>query len=46
MGGRHYSETLNKVVVEKVNSRTGKLIQVIRGTCGICGRNKSQILSK
>ena len=45
-GGRHYSNTNNFVEYEKVNPRTKKLVEVIKGTCSICGRNKSQIFTK
>ena len=31
---------------EKVNPRNKKLVKVIKRTCSICGRNKSQIFSK
>ena len=34
------------VEYEKINPRTEKLIQIIKGTCRICGRIKSQIFSK
>ena len=46
LGGRHYSNTINQKVIEKVNPKTGKRIQVIRGQCEICGRNKSQIFTR
>ena len=46
VGGRHYSESINQNVYEKVNPRTKKLVKVIKGTCSICGRNKSQIFTK
>ena len=47
LGGRHYSKTNNIIEYEKVNPRTKKLVKVIKGTCSICDRNKSQIfLSK
>ena len=45
LGGRHYSNTINQNVIEKVNPKTKKIIKVIRGQCEICGRNKSQIKS-
>ena len=44
--GRHYSNTNNLVEHVKVNSRTKKLVKRIKGTCSICGRNKSQIFTK
>ena len=44
--GRHKSNTYNIVVYEKVNPRTKKLVKVIKGSCSICGRNKSQIFTK
>ena len=46
LGGRHMSDTNNLVVYEKVNPRTKKLVKIIKGTCSICGRNKSQIFTK
>ena len=46
MGGRHFSQTLNQNVYEKVNPSTKKLVKVIKGTCSVCGRNKPQIFTK
>ena len=46
VGGRHKSDTKKIVVYEKVDPRTKKLIKIIKGTCNICGRNKSQIFTK
>ena len=46
VGGRHYSETINKIIYEKINPRTNKVVKIIRGECSICSRNKSQILTK
>ena len=46
VGGRHKSDTNNIVEYEKVNPRTKKLVKFIKGTCSICGRNKSQIFTK
>ena len=46
LGGRHYSQTVNKIEFEKVNPKTKKFVKKIEGTCCICGRNKSQIFSK
>ena len=46
VGGKHYSNTNNIVEYEKVNPRTKKLINVIKGICDICGRNKSQIFTR
>ena len=46
VGGRHMSDTKNKTQYEKVNPKTKKLVKVIKGTCSICGRNKSQIFTK
>ena len=44
LGGRHYSQTLNKDISEKVNPTTKKLVEIIKGKCSICNRKKSQIL--
>ena len=46
LGGRHHSQTLNQNVFEETNPKTKKLIKIIKGTCSICGRNKSQIFTK
>ena len=46
LGGRPFSQTVNENVYEKVNPRTKKLVKIIKGTCSICGRNKSQIFTK
>ena len=45
-GGRHYSDTVNQNIYEKRNPRTHKIVKIIKGTCSICGRNKSQIFTK
>ena len=46
LGGRHYSDTINITQYEKINPKTKKLVKIIKGTCSICGRNKSQIFTK
>ena len=46
VGGRHYSDTVNKNVYEKFNPKTKKLVKIIKGTCSICGRNKSQTFTE
>ena len=46
VGGRLYSESINQNIYEKVNPKTKKLVKIIKGTCSICGRNKSQIFTK
>ena len=46
LGGRHYSDTVNQNIYENRNPKTKKLVKVIKGTCSICGRNKSQIFTK
>ena len=45
VGGRHMSNTNNIVEYEKVNPKTKKLVKIIKGSCSICGRNKSQIFT-
>ena len=42
--GKHFSDTVKQNVYENVNPRSKKLVKVIKGTCSICGKNKSQIL--
>ena len=44
--GKHYSNTKNIRVYEKVNPKTKKLIKFIKGSCSICSRKKSQIFTK
>ena len=46
VGGRHKSNTNNIIEYEKVNPRTKKLVKVIKGTCSVCSRKKSQIFTK
>ena len=46
LGRRHYSDSINITQYEKVNPRTKKLVKIIKGTCDICNRNKSQIFTK
>ena len=46
VGGRHMSNTNNITQYEKINPRTRKLVKIIKGSCSICSRNKSQIFTK
>ena len=46
VGSRHMSNTKNIIEYEKVNTKTKKLFKKIKGSCCICGRNKSQIFTK
>ena len=46
VGGKHYSNTNNLVESDKMNPKNKKLGKFIKGTCSICGRNKSQIFTK
>ena len=46
LGGRHFSQTLNQNVYEKLNPRTKKLVKIIKGTFSNYGRNKSQVFTK
>ena len=46
VGGKHYSESINQNVYEKLNPKNNKLAQLIKSTCNICGRNKSQTFTK
>ena len=41
--GRLYSQTKNQNINEKVNPKTSKVVEIIKETCSVCGRNKSQI---
>ena len=46
VGGRHKSKTNNVTEYEKTYPKTKKLFKIIKGTCSICGRNKSQVFTK
>ena len=46
VGGRQVSQTSNQNLYEKFNPKTKKLVKITKGTCSICGRNKSQIFTK
>ena len=46
LGGLHYSRTLNQNVYGKYYPKTHKIVKIIKRKCRICGRNKSQILTK
>ena len=43
---RAKTKSINEYTNEKINPRTKKIIQIIRGQCEICNRNKSMILTK
>ena len=45
VGGQHYSNTNNITEYEKINPKKKKLFKIIKGTCSICGRKKSQIFT-
>ena len=46
VGGKLYSNTNNIIDYEKVNPKTKKLVKIIKGTCSVCSRNESQIITK
>ena len=46
LGGSHFSRTKNQSVYEKLKPKTKNLVRIIKGTCSICGRNKSQVFTK
>ena len=46
VGGKHYSNANSITQYEKNNPKTKKLVKILKGTCSICGRNKSQIFTK
>ena len=45
VGGRHKVKMLILQVTEKINPRTKKRIKIIKSTCAICNRRKSQIFT-
>ena len=46
VGGRHYSNTVNQNVYQKLNPKTKKLVKIIKRTCSNCGRYESQLFPK
>ena len=46
VGGKHYSNTNNIIEYEKFDPKTKKLVKIIKGSCNIRSRNKSQIFTK
>ena len=46
LGGRHYSQTVNKKIFEKLNLKSMKLFKTTKGKCSIGGRKKSQNFTK
>ena len=44
VGGRHYSQTLN-INGDVTQNKQNQAIKLLRGTCSICKRNKSLIVS-
>ena len=44
--GHRYSQTRNQNVYKKVNPKTQKVVKIIKSTCTICGRNKSQTFTQ
>ena len=46
LGVRHYSKTNKVNHYEKMNPKTKKLVKVVKRTCSVCGRNKSQLFTK
>ena len=44
--GRHFNESNDQSVYEKVNPKTKKLDKINKGKCDTCGRKKSQIFNK
>ena len=45
VGGKHYSATTNIRGDITQNKKTGAAVKLLRGTCSICKRNKSLIVS-
>ena len=43
---RHYSESNNQNMYEKLNPTTQKLVKLIKSSYSSCGRIKSQIFTK
>ena len=46
VGGRHKNNTINKIKYEKSDPETQKTLKIIKGTCNVSGRFKSQVFTK
>ena len=46
VGGRRCSESINQIIFKKVNPKTETIDKIIKRTCSICARKKSQIFTK
>ena len=46
LGGRPFSQTVNKCFFEKENPKTKILVKIVKGTCSICEGAKSQVFTK
>ena len=44
--GCHYRKTNNETQKKKKNPKFKKFDKINKGTCSICGRNKSQIFTE
>ena len=40
LGGRHYSNSVNIVIYERVNTKRNKTVKIRLSQCDICERNK------
>ena len=45
LGGRHYSQTVKKNIFQKLNPKTIKLVNIIKGTTSTCERNRSPVFT-
>ena len=46
VSGRHYINTLNEKISDKLNPKTKKYTKFIKSRCDNCGRNKSKSFTK
>ena len=46
LGGRHYSQTVNQNEYENLNSKSQKAVKIVKGSCSLCDRKESQIITE
>ena len=46
VGNKQKNKTKNFNEHKKLNPKTQKLVKFIKGTCGICGQNRSQVFAE
>ena len=45
VGGRHKNKSINQNIYANLNPKTEKIVEIIKGKCDSCRRNKSQFIT-